>query len=89
MLKAFKYRIYPTKEQEKKIVQHIGGCRFVYNWALENNYLILSFVDWCIRSNVNPVRSISIPNETFPKASKVEGYTVDNSNPLFPKIKLK
>ncbi|MDD3077417.1 MAG: IS200/IS605 family element RNA-guided endonuclease TnpB [Proteiniphilum sp.] len=36
MLKAFKYRIYPTKEQEKKIVQHIGGCRFVYNWALEN-----------------------------------------------------
>ena len=26
-------------------------------------------------------------NETFPKASKVEGYSVDNSNPLFPKIK--
>lgn len=36
MLRAYKYRIYPTKEQEKKIVQHIGGCRFVYNWALEN-----------------------------------------------------
>lgn len=36
MLQAYKYRIYPTKDQEKKIVQHIGGCRFVYNWALEN-----------------------------------------------------
>jgi putative transposase len=36
MLKAFKYRIYPTKEQTEKINQHIGGCRFVYNWALEN-----------------------------------------------------
>ena len=36
MLRAYKYRIYPTKEQEQKIVQHIGGCRFVYNWALEN-----------------------------------------------------
>jgi len=36
MLKAFKYRICPTKKQEKMINQHIGGCRFVYNWALEN-----------------------------------------------------
>jgi putative transposase len=36
MLKAFKYRIYPNKEQTEKINQHIGGCRFVYNWALEN-----------------------------------------------------
>lgn len=36
MLRAFKYRIYPTKEQLEKINQHIGGCRFVYNWALEN-----------------------------------------------------
>ncbi|HXX97395.1 MAG TPA: RNA-guided endonuclease TnpB family protein [Candidatus Bathyarchaeia archaeon] len=36
MLQAYKYRIYPTKEQTEKINQHIGGCRFVYNWALEN-----------------------------------------------------
>ena len=33
--KAFKYRIYPNKEQQEKIAQLIGSCRFVYNWGLE------------------------------------------------------
>ncbi|WP_309741162.1 helix-turn-helix domain-containing protein, partial [Methanococcoides alaskense] len=28
MLKAFKYRIYPTKEQEEMFFQHFGSCRF-------------------------------------------------------------
>jgi putative transposase len=36
MLRAYKYRIYPTKTQEQIILQHFGACRFVYNWALEN-----------------------------------------------------
>jgi putative transposase len=35
MLKAFKYRIYPTAEQAELINKHIGSCRFVYNLALE------------------------------------------------------
>jgi putative transposase len=35
MLRAYKYRIYPTKDQEKLITTHFGACRFVYNWALE------------------------------------------------------
>jgi putative transposase len=35
MLKAFKYRIYPTKDQEEFLKVHFGACRFVYNWALE------------------------------------------------------
>ncbi|MGM0770292.1 MAG: IS200/IS605 family element RNA-guided endonuclease TnpB [Halobacteriota archaeon] len=35
MLKAYKYRLYPNKEQEKKFLQHIGAGRFIYNWALE------------------------------------------------------
>lgn len=32
---GFKYRIYPNKEQEKKIIQTVGCCRFVYNHFLE------------------------------------------------------
>ncbi|AKB77922.1 Mobile element protein [Methanosarcina horonobensis HB-1 = JCM 15518] len=35
MLKAYKYRIYPSKKQKEMIQVHFGACRFVYNWALE------------------------------------------------------
>ena len=34
MLKAYKFRLYPNKEQEKIIVQTLGSCRFVYNHCL-------------------------------------------------------
>lgn len=36
MLKAYKYRLYPSDEQIAIFNQHFGACRFVYNWALEN-----------------------------------------------------
>lgn len=32
--KAFKYRIYPNKEQEILINKHIGSCRWLYNYSL-------------------------------------------------------
>ena len=35
MLKALKYRIYPTMEQEVLINKHIGSVRFIYNLGLE------------------------------------------------------
>jgi len=35
VLKAFKYRIMPTRAQAELINKHIGSCRFVYNLALE------------------------------------------------------
>lgn len=34
MLKAFKYRIYPTNEQKIIMGKHFGCCRYIYNWAL-------------------------------------------------------
>lgn len=34
MLKAYKYCIYPNKEQEKQIQKTFGCCRFVYNNTL-------------------------------------------------------
>ncbi|AKB51611.1 Mobile element protein [Methanosarcina barkeri str. Wiesmoor] len=34
MLKAYKYRVYPNKDQKRLIKVHFGACRFVYNWAL-------------------------------------------------------
>jgi putative transposase len=34
MLKAYKYRIYPNKEQKIQIAKTYGRCRFIYNQAL-------------------------------------------------------
>lgn len=35
MLKTFKYRVYPSKEQVVKIAAQFGCCRYVYNWGLQ------------------------------------------------------
>jgi putative transposase len=35
MLKSFKYRLYPNKEQAVLLEKHFGCARFVYNWGLE------------------------------------------------------
>ncbi len=35
MLKAYKYRIYPDKEQQIQIAKTFGCCRFVYNQVLD------------------------------------------------------
>ena len=34
MLRAYKYRLYPTDEQKVLFAKTFGCCRFVYNWAL-------------------------------------------------------
>lgn len=39
VLKAFKYRIYPTLKQAVLIDRHIGSCRFLYNLALETKQI--------------------------------------------------
>lgn len=36
IVRGHKIRIYPTVEQERKLLQTVGGVRFAYNWALEN-----------------------------------------------------
>ena len=34
MIKSFKIRLYPTRQQEELIWKHIGSCRYVWNWML-------------------------------------------------------
>lgn len=34
MLRSFKYRLYPTKEQAVLLEKHFGCTRFIWNWAL-------------------------------------------------------
>ena len=35
MLRAYKYRLYPTAAQQMSLAKHFGCCRWVYNWALD------------------------------------------------------
>jgi putative transposase len=37
MYKAYKYRIYPNKEQKEMMAKHFGCVRWIYNWALERS----------------------------------------------------
>lgn len=34
MIKSFKIRLYPTKDQEQLMWKHIGSCRYIYNYML-------------------------------------------------------
>lgn len=34
MIKSFKIRLYPTKEQEQLMWKHIGACRYIWNYML-------------------------------------------------------
>lgn len=34
MIKSYKIRLYPTTEQEQKMWQHIGACRYIWNYML-------------------------------------------------------
>jgi putative transposase len=33
--RAYKYRLYPNKQQEVLLAKHFGCCRFIYNYALD------------------------------------------------------
>lgn len=35
MIKSYKIRIFPTLEQEKLMWNHIGACRYIYNYMLD------------------------------------------------------
>lgn len=40
MLKSYKYRIYPNKDQEILIQKHFGCVRWIWNWALAERILL-------------------------------------------------
>lgn len=35
MLKAYKYRLLPNRQQKEQLAQHFGCARYVYNWVIE------------------------------------------------------
>ena len=74
--KAYKYRIYPNREQQELINKHIGCCRYVYNLCLEkkiNAYHEAGHaILFHVLPDVGPVHTVSI----IPTGMGAAGYTM-------------
>lgn len=64
MLKAYKYRLYPTKTQEVLLAKHFGCTRYIYNYGLERK----------IKSYSETKKSVSrfVIQADLPKLKKAE-----------------
>ena len=65
-MKAFKFRLKPNQEQETKLRQIGGGCRWLWNQMLANNHTIynqskaaLNLKSWAI-SEINRTGTVRI-----------------------------
>lgn len=45
-IKGYKYRIYPTKEQEIQLVKTIGYVRFVFNQLCRISVVIVRYKEY-------------------------------------------
>ena len=68
MIKSYKYRIYPNKEQEEKISQFFGCSRKMYNLLLD--WWINAYKEY--KTNGTPIGSL--PQPTFYKKQEEYSY---------------
>lgn len=103
MLKAYKYRIYPNKQQKEQIQKTFGCCRFVYNHTLalkiekyKNEQISMSKIDcnnYCNRvfkkeyEWLKEVDKWSLTNAIYNMDSAYQKFFKDHSG--FPKFKSK
>lgn len=87
MLRAYKYRIYPTDEQKVMLAKTFGCCRYVYNWALEmketlywkhhtsvSEYDIIALVRSELREQAPWLTEVSSKAIEFSVADLYDGY---------------
>lgn len=79
MLKGYKYRIYPDKQQEEQIQKTFGCCRFVYNQTLaykqdkyKNEKISLSRIDCNNYKN-------QILKKEYEWLNEVDKFALDNA----------
>ncbi len=103
MLRAYKYRLYPTDEQKVLFAKTFGCCRYVYNWALEKKITAYKEENknlrYCDLSRImvhelkvsNPwlqeVYSQSLQGALFNMFSAFENFFRDNERFKFPRFK--
>lgn len=78
--KRYTYRLYPTKEQEKNIIQTLGSCRFIYNYYLENT--LKEYREQGIKFNYKGIKehfSLILYNSEYSFLSNVSKSALNNS----------
>ena len=98
MYKAYKFRIYPSKEQRVLINKNLGCKRFVYNYFLNENkntkklypYTCINILNNNLKNEfefLKEVDSLILNNAIFSLSNNIDRYT--NSGFGFPKFKSK
>lgn len=77
MLKAFKYRLYPNKEQQTQIDKNLGCCRFVYNYYLAKK--IDSYKNNIKFSNYDCIKDLVNLKEKFVWLKEVDSNSLQQS----------
>jgi len=72
MLKAYKYRIYPNKEQEEFFAKTFGCCRFVWNKMLEEK--LSAYRNRKSISQITPAKY----KKDFPFLKEADSYALAN-----------
>lgn len=79
MLKAYKYRLHPNKQQEKQIHKTFGCCRFVYNQTL--NYRKDKYEDY--KQSMSKIDCNNYVNQILKKEyewlKEVDKFALSNS----------
>jgi len=82
VLKAFKYRIYPNKEQEKHLLQNFGCVRFVWN------QLVANFNSFSKEGPNRPMNEkILKDNELYPWLKEAISYALQQKRMDFDELK--
>lgn len=75
MLRAYKYRIYPSREQTEYICKCFGHCRFVYNRTLDYMSMMWSGSGVSV-SRMSAQAQLPILKECFPWLSEVNAQSL-------------
>lgn len=72
MLRGYKFRIYPNKQQENFINQNIGACRFIYNIMLRDK------IDYYEREKKSLQTTPAQYKDEFEWLKQIDAYTLCN-----------
>ena len=75
MLKSYKYRLYPSKAQEKRLFQVLAVCRHWYNMCLEERKLAWELEQRTVTKSEQQAKG-KLYRDTFPQAQVVFSQTL-------------